>query len=276
MASSRPRTTLALSVTLAVRLDLFFRRLCRWFHDGLGSGIVADIRTAPGHRVCAARHGTQEIAMAQRRLGLISLMLVACAALPACGTTGGTSRFALPLEVPQSPQGIDAVRVASAAMDENAAYLNAVNVRPWGKFGPHDLSNIEDSLRDTLAPHATAPISCRRITVGYSSGDSTVRGRCEQYRRRGAGVRGVGSHVCPGDADLRRAILCGGRRVLDRHHRPAQRRGPQSDCSPDRDHRAGSRLRSGGGRAAPNSVRQYHDLPGGGDVPPPSCAGVAR
>ena len=123
--------------------------------------------------------------MAQRRLGLITLMLLVCAGLPACGTTGDTSRFALPLEVPQTPQGIDAVRVASAAMDENAAYLNAVNVRPWGKFGPNDLSNIEDSLRDTLAPYATAPsraaesrldihLVIRRYVVGVSNTGGAV------------------------------------------------------------------------------------------------------
>ena len=125
--------------------------------------------------------------MAQRQqpVALTALMLLVCAGLPACGTTGDTSRFALPLEVPQSPQGIDAVRVASAAMDENAAYLNAVNVRPWGKFGPNDLSNIEDSLRDTLAPYATAPsraaesrldihLVIRRYVVGVSNTGGAV------------------------------------------------------------------------------------------------------
>jgi hypothetical protein len=87
-------------------------------------------------------------------------MLLACAALSACGTTGDTSRFVLPLDLPQSLKVASEVRVASAAMDADAARLNAVNVRPWGKFGPDDLKNIEQSLRDTISPHLpAAPLS---------------------------------------------------------------------------------------------------------------------
>jgi hypothetical protein len=50
------------------------------------------------------------------------------------------------------------VRIASAAMDPDAAIFNAVNVRPWGKFEPDDLRNIEQSLRDTIVPQLPATI----------------------------------------------------------------------------------------------------------------------
>jgi hypothetical protein len=41
-------------------------------------------------------------------------------------------------------------------MEPDAAELNALNVKPWGKFGPDDLKNIEQSLQDTIAPHLAA------------------------------------------------------------------------------------------------------------------------
>lgn len=78
--------------------------------------------------------------------------------LPDCGTTGGTSRFTLPLDLPAGQKIAASVHVASAAMDTNASYLNPVKVRPWGKFGPNDLRNIEQSLQDTISLHL-APAS---------------------------------------------------------------------------------------------------------------------
>jgi hypothetical protein len=84
---------------------------------------------------------------------LAALTLLGCAALSACGTTGGTSRFALPLDLPTGAKVAANVRVASAAMDAEAAYLNPVKVQPWGQFGPDDLKNIEQSLQDTISPH---------------------------------------------------------------------------------------------------------------------------
>lgn len=83
---------------------------------------------------------------------LIALGLLVCAGLPGCGTTGKTSPFVLNLDLPQGQKAISDVRIASAAMDPDAAILNAVNVRPWGKFEPDDLRNIEQSLRDTITP----------------------------------------------------------------------------------------------------------------------------
>jgi len=35
------------------------------------------------------------------------------------------------------------LRVASLALDADAAQLSVVNVRLWGKFGPDDLRNLE-------------------------------------------------------------------------------------------------------------------------------------
>jgi len=84
---------------------------------------------------------------------LTAITLLGCTALSACGTTGGTSRFALPLDLPTGPKVAADVHVASAAMDANAAYLNPVKVQPWGTFGSDDLRNIEQSLQDTISPH---------------------------------------------------------------------------------------------------------------------------
>lgn len=89
---------------------------------------------------------------------IAALALMSCAALSACGTTGGTSRFALPLDLPAGQKVAASMRVASAAMDADAAYLNPLNVKPWGKFDADDLRNIEQSLQDTISPHL-APAS---------------------------------------------------------------------------------------------------------------------
>ena len=84
----------------------------------------------------------------------MALVLVACAVLPGCGTTGTTSRFALSLDVPKGREVARDVRVASAAMEaDDVATLNALKVQPWGRFGPEDLLNIERSLQDTLSPY---------------------------------------------------------------------------------------------------------------------------
>jgi hypothetical protein len=111
---------------------------------------------------------------------LVAMILLACAALSACGTTGGTSRFVLPLALPMDPKVAANVHVASAAMDANAAYLQSVKVHSWGRFGPDDLRNIERSLQDTIMPHvAPGPLSTasrmdihlviRRYVVGTSN-----------------------------------------------------------------------------------------------------------
>lgn len=81
------------------------------------------------------------------------LALVGCATFSACGITGGTSRFVLPLDLSQRPEVTSEIRVASAGMDVNAAYLTAVNVFRWGKFGAADLRNLEESLRGTITQH---------------------------------------------------------------------------------------------------------------------------
>lgn len=73
---------------------------------------------------------------------LIALGLLVCAGLPGCGTTGKTSPFVLNLDLPQGQKAISDVRIASAAMDPDAAILNAVNVRPWGKFEPEDRKSV--------------------------------------------------------------------------------------------------------------------------------------
>jgi len=87
---------------------------------------------------------------------LTVLVLLGCVALSACGVTGGTSRFILPIDLGQSPQVTSEVRVASAAKEADAAHLTAVNVFKWGKFGPDDLRNLEQSLRNTITQHLPA------------------------------------------------------------------------------------------------------------------------
>lgn len=96
-----------------------------------------------------------------------ALPILACALLSACGITGGTSRFVLPMDLPERPKPASEIRVASAAMDEDAAHLIAVRVHPWGKFVPEDLRNLEHSLRDTLSPHfpATPRSAASRLDV---------------------------------------------------------------------------------------------------------------
>lgn len=83
------------------------------------------------------------------------LIVLACAVLSACGTKGETTRFVLPLELPEGDSPRATVRVVSAAMAPDAAYLEALNVQPWGRLSPDDLRNIEASLRDTIARHLT-------------------------------------------------------------------------------------------------------------------------
>jgi len=84
---------------------------------------------------------------------LIALVLLACVGLSACGITGGTSRFVLPLDLGQNPQVASEICVASAAKEADAAHLTAVKVFEWGNFGPDDLSNLEQSLHNTITQH---------------------------------------------------------------------------------------------------------------------------
>lgn len=96
--------------------------------------------------------------MTQQSASLMALLFVVVSAtLSACGIAGGTSRFVVPLDPSQRPKIAAEVRVASAGMDVNPAYLNAVNVFRWGKFDAADLRNIDVSLRDTLAQHLPPP-----------------------------------------------------------------------------------------------------------------------
>jgi len=88
-------------------------------------------------------------------MGLV--WVVASVALSACGIAGGTSRFVVPLELGQQPTPTAEVRVGSAGMDVDPAYLHAVNVFPWGKFDAADLRNLDVSLRDTIARHRPTP-----------------------------------------------------------------------------------------------------------------------
>jgi len=85
----------------------------------------------------------------RRHAGLAAL--VACAVLAACGVTGETSGFRLALDLPREWKPSSGVRVAPAGMSPDAAILNAVNVRPWGKFDADDLRNLEQSLSNTIA-----------------------------------------------------------------------------------------------------------------------------
>jgi hypothetical protein len=92
-----------------------------------------------------------------------ALVLGACVTLSACGITGGTSRFVVPLDPGQVPTGTAEVRVASAGMDKDPAYLQAVHVVRWGKFDADDLRNLEESLRGTITRHrpVAAPAESR-------------------------------------------------------------------------------------------------------------------
>jgi hypothetical protein len=86
---------------------------------------------------------------------------------PACGTIGKTSPFVLTMDLPQAQKVASDIRIASAAMDPDAAILNTVNVQPWGKFESNDLGNIEQSLRDTIASQlpTTIPFTGPRLDV---------------------------------------------------------------------------------------------------------------
>jgi len=95
----------------------------------------------------------------------MALALLVSIALSACGTTGNTSHFALPLDISTKPKHASEVHVASIAMDPDAATLINVNVQPWGKFSPDDLKNIEDSLRYTLKPYIPTTPSDSKVDV---------------------------------------------------------------------------------------------------------------
>lgn len=96
-----------------------------------------------------------------------SLALLACVALSGCGTTGRTSTFTLALDLPKPAKATSEIHVASAAMDVDAAHLNAVNVQPWGKFDVEDLRNIERSLQRTISHQVkgTLPPAGPRVDI---------------------------------------------------------------------------------------------------------------
>jgi len=79
-----------------------------------------------------------------------------CGVLSGCGITGKTSRFVLTLEPTKSEQIFSEIRVTSAAKEANAAHLTTVKVFEWGNFGPDDLRNLEQSLRNTITQHLPA------------------------------------------------------------------------------------------------------------------------
>lgn len=85
------------------------------------------------------------------RILLLSLLVIV---VSACGTTGTTNRFVVDLDLGKNVSFVSEVRVASAAVDANAAAFMAVGqTRPWGRFDVDDLANVEHSLRDTVAAH---------------------------------------------------------------------------------------------------------------------------
>jgi hypothetical protein len=95
--------------------------------------------------------------MLQQTAPFTASALVICIVLSGCGATGATSQFVLSLDPSQSAHVESDIRVASGAMEANASHLNVVNVRPWGKFVPDDLRNLEYSLRDTIRQTVPAP-----------------------------------------------------------------------------------------------------------------------
>lgn len=104
--------------------------------------------------------------MAKTHPLLIAIMLLVCAGLSACGTTGTTSRFVL--DSKQNAPLLAEVRISSAAMDPGASrHLAVGKVRPWGKFDAEDLRNLEESLRDSVAAAvpATFQPSAPRLDV---------------------------------------------------------------------------------------------------------------
>jgi hypothetical protein len=89
------------------------------------------------------------------------------------------------LDLPKGQKADSDIRIASAAMDENAAHLTAVSERQWGQFGPNDLRSLERSLRDTIAPHLPTTshstesrldihLVIRRYVVGVSNTGGAV------------------------------------------------------------------------------------------------------
>lgn len=71
--------------------------------------------------------------MTRRLLIRITLMLLVFTGFIACGMTGKTTPFVLTLNVPKGLMTVSDIRIASAAMEPDAAILNAVEVKPWGK-----------------------------------------------------------------------------------------------------------------------------------------------
>jgi hypothetical protein len=98
--------------------------------------------------------------MRQDLVPLIASAMCAVAGLSACGITGGTSRITVDPRPQGSAPPLSEVRIASAAVDADAAHLFAVGtVHPWGRFDDADLKNLEGSLRDSIA--AGVPASFR-------------------------------------------------------------------------------------------------------------------
>lgn len=96
--------------------------------------------------------------MRQRQFLLMTLVLLACDVLLGCGTTGRSSRFLLTLEPNKIEQISSEIRIAPAAMEKDALRFMAVRVYAWGAFNTADLSNMEQSLRNTLASVAPAAL----------------------------------------------------------------------------------------------------------------------
>lgn len=92
----------------------------------------------------------------QAKLLAVPLSLLVLAALSGCGITAARESSVLPLDLHGGEKVTTSMNVASVTIEDDAAYLTAVKVKPWGKFGPDDLTNIEQSLKDTIAPSLTA------------------------------------------------------------------------------------------------------------------------
>lgn len=87
----------------------------------------------------------------KKQILLINLFLISVV-LSGCGTTGQTTRFIVPMDLDQGLQVRSEIRIASVSMDKDAASLTNIGTYRWGMFDNADLSNIEESLRITLAP----------------------------------------------------------------------------------------------------------------------------
>jgi hypothetical protein len=135
---------------------------------------------------CMSFDDTKEAPMTQSHFLPITLLLLICAGLPACGTSGKTSPFLLDLDLPKDQKAVSDIRIASVAMDPDAAILNVEYVKPWNhKFSPDDLRNIEQSLRDTIVvqlpatirstgPRLDVHLMIRRYMVSVSEIDRAV------------------------------------------------------------------------------------------------------